>query len=476
MADESCGFHDVCLITSLRNLGVALPYTVDGPFRALSDGNKFLMPMQKQLVRMMPGQALLPGLYVVHHEAHFVAVKVGIRIVIIKDGARVHRVPNVDAMTDAQGYTWFRLQRCSVPLGTEAFERTQANRSAALDMVRTRLVCAASDDSNPSVATLMQLALTAEEEFSDPREIPSVLQLEARHAHPKDARITLRESDHKYFLNARIQFPISVSGVWASYFEQFDAGATVERYFHKWASQPSSRYFQCINELRADGLVDDWIKARIVQTWKEAGELASASGTTMHRSIELYLNGISYEQDKPEMQQFEIWLQSEITPKGWKPFRTEWSVFDCTNMVAGQIDSVWIDPVNGEFHMIDWKRCRDDLSSDQGACFGKYGLPPCDFLLDNKFNHYAVQQNLYAAILKKHYHITLSSMWLVQLHPDRASFAMLAVPDFTEVAAQLLQNAGYELDCLGGDANIRVPLLFSNTNYASVVVDRSTSD
>jgi hypothetical protein len=31
-------------------------------------------------------------------------------------------------------------------------------------------------------------------------------------------------------------------------------------------------------------------------------------------------------------------------------------------MVAGQIDSIWVDPVSKSFHMIDWKRCSLDCS------------------------------------------------------------------------------------------------------------------
>jgi hypothetical protein len=70
-------------------------------------------------------------------------------------------------------------------------------------------------------------------------------------------------------------------------------------------------------------------------------------------------------------------------------------------MIASQIDSVWIDPASGNFHMIDWKRCQGSLDPSEGARFGRRGLPPCHFLLDNKFSHYAVQQNLYAAILRQ---------------------------------------------------------------------------
>ena len=79
-------------------------------------------------------------------------------------------------------------------------------------------------------------------------------------------------------------------------------------------------------------------------------------------------------------------------------------------MVAGQIDSVWFDELNGTFHMIDWKRCLADLSPQEGEQFGGRGRRPREFMLDNRFNHYAMQQNLYAVMLRDRYQVELSSM------------------------------------------------------------------
>ena len=107
--------------------------------------------------------------------------------------------------------------------------------------------------------------------------------------------------------------------------------------------------------------------------------------------------------------------------------------------------------------MIDWKRCKDDLDPSAGEHlperFRRYGKPPCDAMLDNKFNHYVAQQNLYAAILREHYGIILSSMWLVQMHEHRDSYCMLEVPTLLEEAVSMLENVYRELqDPLGGMA------------------------
>ena len=41
---ESERKKNVCLVDSLRSLGVPVPYSGDGPFYALADGNIFLSP------------------------------------------------------------------------------------------------------------------------------------------------------------------------------------------------------------------------------------------------------------------------------------------------------------------------------------------------------------------------------------------------------------------------------------------------
>ena len=109
-------------------------------------------------------------------------------------------------------------------------------------------------------------------------------------------------------------------------------------------------------------------------------------------------------------------------------------------MVAGQIDSLWLDTATGNVHMIDWKRCLADLDPCEGAVYKRTGVYPCDALLDNRFNHYVMQQNLYAVILRDHYDVRVESMWLVQLHADRSSYCMVSVPDMMDIATAVVRN------------------------------------
>jgi hypothetical protein len=48
--------------------------------------------------------------------------------------------------------------------------------------------------------------------------------------------------------------------------------------------------------------------------------------------------------------------------------------------------------------------------------FGKRGLPPFHNLPNTNYNHYIVQQNAYAWILRRHYGIDVKRMFLVQVH------------------------------------------------------------
>ena len=185
------------------------------------------------------------------------------------------------------------------------------------------------------------------------------------------------------------------------------------------------------------GESDEEIAERIRAGWMENGAIASAQGTRMHRNIELALGGQLYDGDGAEMLMFQRFVKDWLEPRGWRVYRLEWSIYCSTAMVAGQIDAVFI--CNGEFHMIDWKRCRKLLDQDAGREYGRFGRAPFGHLLDNPCNHYFVQQNVYQVILYRRYGVALSSMWLCHIHPSYDSYHLIKVPD-------LLQEAGMILD------------------------------
>jgi len=140
----------------------------------------------------------------------------------------------------------------------------------------------------------------------------------------------------------------------------------------------------------------------------------------------------------PEMIQFVDFVKEVIIPRRWLPFRTEWSIYDERRMIAGQIDSIWYDPSTKTFHMMDWKIIDKHLDPLDGQCFNKYGYGPCSSLLDNKFNHYACQQNLYAQILSECYDFHVESMSLVQFHHRRQSYTVMKLPRLYDLAQSML--------------------------------------
>ena len=179
--------------------------------------------------------------------------------------------------------------------------------------------------------------------------------------------------------------------VWAKFFSHFDGPGCVERSFTSWANNPRSKYNAMIANSRDTGMTDTQIKASILDMWALAGKQASSEGTALHRNIELFLNGRAEFRWENELAYFHSWLLEVALPRGWRPYRTEWSIYSTEYMVAGQIDSLWIDD-NGSFHMVDWKRVRDDLRDGLDKPWVRPALGVLSDLKDAKITHYFIQQ------------------------------------------------------------------------------------
>eukprot|EP00973_Karenia_brevis_P058446 8140038-Karenia_brevis.AAC.1 len=141
--------------------------------------------------------------------------------------------------------------------------------------------------------------------------------------HPRDIHIEFKEDTHSYIFRGANKFPISVSGVWAQFFEPFKPAEVVETNFQHWEVNRNSNYYELIQSKRALNKSDDEIKGFILSTWTEKGIRASTKGTYIHRQIELFINGIPCDTSVVEMQQFQRFLTEFIVPRQWIPFRTE---------------------------------------------------------------------------------------------------------------------------------------------------------
>ena len=252
------GAVDACLVHSLQALGVPVGFCSSGPFYALRDGNRMLDRFDSWLTPTPP-HAVRPGKYIVwqpHRSersadavdvGHFFAVEVS-DVVRVMDGTDVRLYYSMDSMHSADTYTWFKLTS-QASLAPEQRAVIACNREAASK--RKRLLCSRGHLSIQQLLSITEnrhAALQLRDErrcaqqerwrpFSSvpytpivrTRTLDGALRLERLNAHSRDRRITFNASQHVYFLDGCVQFPISVSGVWSAYFQKFDANAVINQ-------------------------------------------------------------------------------------------------------------------------------------------------------------------------------------------------------------------------------------------------------
>lgn len=219
--------------------------------------------------------------------------------------------------------------------------------------------------------------------------------------HPRDDFILFEEKGHTYtFLPTGAQFT-SITTLIHKYFPKFDDDKVIDKMMKspKW---PSSPYFGKTKE-------------QIKEQWRTTGAEAAALGTQMHASIEDFFN--SKLTEMPNTYEFNLflkfWDNFKETNKSYRPFRTEWIVYDEKNKVAGTIDFVLANE-NGDLILLDWKRSKEIKYENS---FSK-GFPPIAHLQDCNFNHYCLQLNLYRHILETKYNKKVLGMFLAVFHPN----------------------------------------------------------
>ena len=168
----------------------------------------------------------------------------------------------------------------------------------------------------------------------------------------------------------------------------------------------------------------------------------------------VYFRSCVQEMHSSEFQKFESWLASKPS---FSPFRSEWSLYHDGFQVAGQLDALWFQMpgVYDSVCMVDWKRSRRLLCADvdvqQEQSYNQVGLQECDFAPGHPnpcaswhncaYNHYCVQQNLYAYFLKEKYNVVIQKSLLVQCHPDIKA----ATTSYNEVEVKIDLNLAMKL-------------------------------
>ena len=242
----------------------------------------------------------------------------------------------------------------------------------------------------------------------------------------RDTKIEFDEGPHIYTFTEHPETKItSVTTLVHAWVEPFDAEAILDRIF---SANPIKEKYK--------GHTRETLKAQ----WKEAGISGSRLGTELHQNIEDYYNGKHVENQSVEWQHFMKFDAATTTM--FKPYRTEWIVYDVPLQLAGSIDMVFEND-DGSLSIYDWKRVR---SIDKTSGFNKFlRHPDLQDIPDTNFWHYSFQLNIYKYLLEKNYGKTVTSLCLVQLHPDKKSYELFPCPNLQDRVHKVMQRRSLEL-------------------------------
>lgn len=236
--------------------------------------------------------------------------------------------------------------------------------------------------------------------------------LQELNPHPRDDNITFDEGPHIYTIklqtgNNDCIYDSSFTSVttWNhSHFPQFDSDLIIDKMMSSKRWEQNKYYGKAKEEIKAE--------------WEENRDKSALAGTNMHYDIELFYNNIEPDNNSVEYQYFKNFEYERTRPgefgEKWKPYRTEWMVYDEDLRLSGSIDMLYEDE-NGVLKIYDWKRSKEIKKFNQW----ENATTECiQHLPNSNFWHYSLQLNTYKAILERKYNKVVDTLCLVCLHPD----------------------------------------------------------
>ena len=236
--------------------------------------------------------------------------------------------------------------------------------------------------------------------------------LAAINPHKRDAEIEFDEKPHIYTVRGSTD-NTSVTKFCHSQFKPFNAHETIQRMMAS-PNWPKNKYFGKTEK-------------EIALEWKKQGCEAAVKGTKMHKMIEDYYQ-LGQFKEPIECSESEVTLFKEFLKKNshLKPYRAEWMIWDEELRLAGSIDMVFKNH-DGDLVIYDWKRCKNIKKTAYGNAFSRTSC--ISHIPDSNYWHYALQLNVYKAILEKNYDVEIKGMALVQLHPEQTVYKIFHLPD-----------------------------------------------
>ena len=257
-----------------------------------------------------------------------------------------------------------------------------------------------------------------------------------KNAHPRDAHIHFDAGPHTYTINNDANKKYTSVTTWNhQHFSKFDADAIISK-MQKSIKNPLNKYY---------GQTPEQIKAG----WDKNRDEAADAGTRMHYNIECYYNAnsshdanananandanikeVSTDASQLYFQNFLTYFKEKFPHH--KPYRTEWMIYHEELCLAGSIDMVFENELDGSLFIYDWKRAKEIIKTSP---FNNFALTECiNSLPDTNYWHYALQLNTYKAILEQKYEKKVTDLVLVILHPDNKNknFQIINLPILTK--------------------------------------------
>lgn len=266
--------------------------------------------------------------------------------------------------------------------------------------------------------------------------------LQNLHPHPRDENITFDEGPHIYTIRTEsyegYHYDSGYTSVttWNhSHFPHFDADAIISKMMKspKWSE---NKYY---------GKTADEIKGE----WEANRDAAAKAGTQMHYDIECFYNAKPPNNTSVEYQYFQNFEAERTRPNGgfgekWKPYRTEWMVYDEALRLSGSIDMIY-EGEDGVLKIFDWKRSKEIKKTNP---WGSAITECISHLPDSNYWHYALQLNTYKAILERNYGKKVDMLCLVCLHPENKNkdYQRIKVANLQEEVQELFKIRKQELE------------------------------
>lgn len=246
--------------------------------------------------------------------------------------------------------------------------------------------------------------------------------LSTKNHHERDSRIKFFEEGHVYELDGMSDC-VSTTTYIHSFFNEFDKDKVAKKLSDKYRDIDGHKYY---------GMSVEDIK----RSWESNS--AAADGTKLHADIENYINDVGTDNNSVE---FGYFLKFMSDNPQYKPYRTEWVIFDDIMKISGSIDIVFEGSQKDGVVLGDWKRSKEIKFSNRYSS-GKNGLDAVD---DCNFNHYCLQLNVYRHILEKYYGKRVEEMFLVVLHPNNDGYVKLNVPRITQDIYIILERRARDI-------------------------------